>query len=206
MGMATKRIEHFAKGVLGKYLGHSVVHEDGEIEHFENDGSFADGVTDGRYAGRSVIEKDGRVVRYGPSVLDGQRGVSQLPKQTIPKHSSGGGGGGGGFGGSIGESLAGLAGMSFVVFFGVNLIIAFTLLAISMLTTGGGAAGIHWQSKFFEKESEILIAVMVWALEFAFKAVVFIIGFGIIGIFILVPIGFVCYFVYSIVRSFNKNS
>jgi hypothetical protein len=52
--MGSKRIDHFLGGILGKYVGHSEVHDDGEIEHFEYDGSIIPGE---KYVGRSKAEK-----------------------------------------------------------------------------------------------------------------------------------------------------
>ena len=52
--MSTKRINHFIGGILGKYIGHSEVHDDGEIYHFEDDGSIMPGE---KYVGYSKGEK-----------------------------------------------------------------------------------------------------------------------------------------------------
>jgi hypothetical protein len=103
--MADKRIEHFDPGALGAYRGHSTVHDDGTIDHYENDGSLTAMITDdGPRTGRSIIGKDGVVTHYGPGLLDGPRGYSKIPKkeQRVTNTGAGGGGGGGdGFGGLI---------------------------------------------------------------------------------------------------------
>jgi len=81
--MPGKRVDHYDPGVLGKYRGHSIIHDDGTVEHFTNNGSLADGVTDGRYVGRSVIRK----------------GESRVQRTRQGGGSSGGGG--------LGEALGG---------------------------------------------------------------------------------------------------
>jgi hypothetical protein len=52
--MAPRLIDHFAPGLFGRYRGHSVVHDNGKVDHYESDGSL---VPFERYVGSSVIKE-----------------------------------------------------------------------------------------------------------------------------------------------------
>jgi len=52
--MAPRLIDHFAPGLFGRYRGHSVVHDNGEVDHYESDGSL---IPLERYVGSSVIKE-----------------------------------------------------------------------------------------------------------------------------------------------------
>ena len=52
--MSSRRIDHFLGGFLGKYVGHSVEHDDGVTDHYVNTGSIIPGE---KYVGSSKAEK-----------------------------------------------------------------------------------------------------------------------------------------------------
>jgi hypothetical protein len=52
--MSSKRIYHFLGGILGKYVGHSVEHDDGTTDHYVNTGSIIPGE---EYVGSSKGER-----------------------------------------------------------------------------------------------------------------------------------------------------
>lgn len=85
--LADKRIDHFGQpGILGgEYKGHSVVHDDGTVDHFKAGEGVVDSLLPETYEGRSVIR---------PS-----------KKASSTTESGGGGGGGGGIGEGLGEGL-----------------------------------------------------------------------------------------------------